>query len=425
MQAGKKQPNFNVTLEEMMNFVGLIFLSGYNMRKSERDYWSVDPDLRCDAFPQTMSCNRFFELKSVLHAADNQSLSDSRMAKVEPLYNLLNEKLQANGIFYKNLSIDESMVPYYGRHSCKQFIRAKPIQFGYKLWVLASDTGIPFNIKIYSGKSENDTDEPLGTRVVKNALAVCEHPNRHSVFFNNFFSSYQLFSDLHDQGFSATGTLRKDRVMKCPLTDVKEMKKNERGSYDYRSDGKIEIVRWNDNSVVTLGSNAFSVEPLGTAKRWIKGIGKGNVDQPAMIAEDSKGMGGVDLLDRALSDLRPIIRGKKWYWPLIINALNIAFVYSWRIYQLLSDEKIPQKDHRRQVVSILIRRAHTKSCSIKSKPTRTFKVLDEIRFDGVSHYPVTCPVRKCVLCGKNSRKACEKCNLILHLNGCFQMFHDR
>ena len=30
-------------------------------------------------------------------------------------------------------SIDEIMVPYYGRHSSKQYIRGKPIRFGYKV----------------------------------------------------------------------------------------------------------------------------------------------------------------------------------------------------------------------------------------------------------------------------------------------------
>ena len=89
------------------------------MRLSEEDYWSIDLDLRCDAFPETMRRNRFFELKSFLHAADNHSLSDSRMTKVELLYNLLNQKLQAYEIFHEDLSVDESMVPYYWRHSCK------------------------------------------------------------------------------------------------------------------------------------------------------------------------------------------------------------------------------------------------------------------------------------------------------------------
>ena len=62
------------------------------------------------------------------------------------------------------------------------------------------------------------------------------------------------------------------------------MKKNERGSFDFRNDGNIEIVRWNSNFVVTIGSNVYGAQPIGSAKRWIKGKGKRNIQQPAVIA---------------------------------------------------------------------------------------------------------------------------------------------
>ena len=55
----KNKPEFCITMQEMMQVIGLIFLPGYNIRPSERDYWSTDPDLRCDAFCSTMSRNRF------------------------------------------------------------------------------------------------------------------------------------------------------------------------------------------------------------------------------------------------------------------------------------------------------------------------------------------------------------------------------
>ena len=160
-----------------------------------------------------MSRNRLFEIKSFIHTADNQSLSECRMAKVEPLYDLLSKKIQQFGIVHEDLSIDESIVPYYGRHSCKQFIRAKPIRFGSKLWVLASATGLPYKIEMYQGKSTGETDEPLGTHVVKKNLEICENPKDHSVFFDNFFSSYQLITDLGTKEFRATGTMRSDRIM--------------------------------------------------------------------------------------------------------------------------------------------------------------------------------------------------------------------
>lgn len=33
------------------------------------------------------------------------------------------------------MSIDESMIPYFGPNGCKQFIKGKSIRFGYKAWV--------------------------------------------------------------------------------------------------------------------------------------------------------------------------------------------------------------------------------------------------------------------------------------------------
>ena len=52
-----------------------------------------------------------------------------------------------------------------------------------------------------------------------------------------------------------------------PLVHVQKIKENERGYFYFRSDGNTEIVRWNDNSVVAIGSNAYGVQPIGSAKR--------------------------------------------------------------------------------------------------------------------------------------------------------------
>ena len=108
------------------------------------------------------------------------------MAKVKPLYDILNEKLRRFNVVYVDLSIDESMMPYYGSHSCKQFIREKPIRFGYKLWVLASSTGLPYHIEIHKGKSLNAEDIPLEERVVKTALEICDNPVNHRVSLTTF-----------------------------------------------------------------------------------------------------------------------------------------------------------------------------------------------------------------------------------------------
>ena len=98
----KNQSNFERTEE----FYGTDYLSGYNIRLAEQDYWCVDRDLRCDTFCETKSRNQFFEIKSFLHASDKQSFCESRMAKVDPLYDLLNKKIHQFGTAHENFSIN-------------------------------------------------------------------------------------------------------------------------------------------------------------------------------------------------------------------------------------------------------------------------------------------------------------------------------
>lgn len=79
----------------------------------------------------------------------------TKQQRVAPLYRKLNEALQQYGINHQDLSIDESMVPYIGRHSLKMHIKGKPIRFDYKLWVIAGTDEYPYRLDIYRGKMDN------------------------------------------------------------------------------------------------------------------------------------------------------------------------------------------------------------------------------------------------------------------------------
>ena len=101
-----------------------------------------------------MSRNRFEEMLRYLHVSDNAHIDvGDKMSKVRPLLSHMNEKFLTyfRAVQTQNLSIDESMVPYYGRHSCKQFIRGKPIRFGYKVWTLSTSLGYVVKFKPYQG----------------------------------------------------------------------------------------------------------------------------------------------------------------------------------------------------------------------------------------------------------------------------------
>ena len=58
--------------------------------------------------------------------------------------------------------IDETMIPYFGKHGTKQFIHGKPIWFGFKLWCLASTDKYLFHAELYCGADTKLSDTGLG-----------------------------------------------------------------------------------------------------------------------------------------------------------------------------------------------------------------------------------------------------------------------
>ena len=122
-----------------------------------------------------MSRASFRYVKRRIHFADYHNLEQvNKIAKVAPVYTSVNTTLGLAkfGVFHEDLSIDESIVPYFGRHSAKMFIRGKPIRFRYKLWSLCGSDGSPYHLQVYKGKKATSSNEPLGTRVVNHMVEV-------------------------------------------------------------------------------------------------------------------------------------------------------------------------------------------------------------------------------------------------------------
>ena len=338
------------------------------------------------------------------------------MANVQPLYDLLNASLKQYGIFHEKLSVDESMVPYFGRHSAKQYIRGKPIRYGYKIWSLCGNDGCPNKLDLYQGKVPNQPAFPLGTRIVSNLMNVDvekSDPKKHELYIDNFFTSHDLLLSLRKENIKTTGTIRDNRTGGATklMENVASMRKKDRGHFDHRCDGEVYICRWHDNSVVTIASNHQTHIPVAEARRRVKGASGCLVKQPHLIKQYNEGMGGVDLMDRLLGSYRPRILGKKWYWSLFLNALNTSVVAAWRIHTKFADNNLSHLDFRSEV----------SLCLLKSVPSRTsFKrprmssFPDDVRFDGFDHYKAKTTTGRCKVCKKNTNYQCTKCLVRLH-----------
>jgi len=82
---------------------------------------------------------------------------------------------------------------------------------------------------------------PLGSEVVLNLLESVENPSFHKVFFDNFFTSYNLLVMLREKGFFATGTVRENRISNCKLKSLKLLGKECKGTFDFAFDKNNEI----------------------------------------------------------------------------------------------------------------------------------------------------------------------------------------
>ena len=79
--------------------------------------------------------NRFCEIFQNLHFADNRKDDKTGKAfKMRPVIDHLNSKFSKVLSNNSEQSTDEPMMKFKGRSGMKQYIKSKPMKWGYKFW---------------------------------------------------------------------------------------------------------------------------------------------------------------------------------------------------------------------------------------------------------------------------------------------------
>ena len=277
---------------------------------------------------------------------------------------------------------------YFGHNSLKQFIRNKPIRFGFKNWVIAGKCGYCYHIKLYCGKEEDRLSNSLGSSVVLDLVSKVKPNAQNCIFMDNFFTSYSLLCQLKEMNLPALGTMRSNRLSKCPLECDETFKKKERGSTEIQFDdvNEITISKSMDNKPVIVGCNYDSGLEIDEVKRWKKskdGSSHVNIKIPAIVKEYNSGMGGVDQMDNAVCCYRIAITSKKWYFCLITNLIDISIANAWNIQRKLGRTKMDLLDFKSAIATTYLKK-HETSLFI-SRPSKIPKTLPGIRFDRSGH----------------------------------------
>ena len=114
--------------DSYMCTLGIMLLSGYNKLPVKTMYWTNEPDVFNVMVSENMRRDTFKNCLACIHFSNNLEESQDKFRKVRPLFTNLNSCSLMYMPQSKHLSVDETMIPYYGNNSAKQYIRGKPVR---------------------------------------------------------------------------------------------------------------------------------------------------------------------------------------------------------------------------------------------------------------------------------------------------------
>lgn len=411
-----KENNYDLKLQDLDTFIGIVIFSSFNKRKSQRDYWSSDPFLSSEIVSSAMTRDKFEEIKSKIKysKAEDKDPND-RGWRVRSMLKLFQNNLLKFGIWKTSISIDEMMAKSYAKTVLKQFIRGKPIRFGLKFWGLCTSDGYLLNLDLYCGKSSQTGNKlvkcALGTRVVLHLLEPFfrlinynKIPAFH-LYFDNFFTNMDLILHLQKLRLKCTGTIRDNRVKEKNILE----KKAPRGTYIVKHDRNsgINFITIMDSKPVSIASTAAGVSPLSTSRRYSsEARSKTDIPFPQAFHLYNKFMGGVDVHDGHCNSVLPSIRSKKWTWVVFIRFIQASITNAHVIFNATRDGK--KKSGIKELTTSIAKYYIQKGQTSKTLHTRSNR--DKLK---------NCSNEKCPI---RTRIYCEKCNLYV-CNNCWAKKH--
>uniref|UniRef100_A0A672T0W2 PiggyBac transposable element-derived protein domain-containing protein n=1 Tax=Sinocyclocheilus grahami TaxID=75366 RepID=A0A672T0W2_SINGR len=413
--AQNKDKPLNLSMEELLVFDGVLLSSGYCTVPRRHLLWSLDDDVHNNSISNAMRRNKFDEIMASIHVVDNTKCNDDPFFKVRPIFQELNSSYKILPIS-KWLSVDESMIPYYGRHGYKQFIKGKPIRYGYKVWSLASSGGYLYHMEPYAGVHTllQKTGLGQGPSVVLGLAEKAGVPGGCNFMHDNLFTTLSLIDEMTKRGYGCIGTLGQNQLFDVPFKPINEFQKLPWVSTEFLSEGEKLLVRWRDNSVVTVASNVENVYSEAPVKRWNKeGKAYDYLQQPQIIRSYKQQMGGVDLHDLQVSRYHSTIRSKKWWWPIYAWTLHSAVVNSWLFHRVVMNGDYDLLGFQRVVAQSLLKKFGIAPKG-HGRPSSMLAAVTDIPRCFMNHN----------ICkyGRTSF-GCEKCARPMHIE-CFKKFHN-
>ena len=343
----------DTTVEELHQYVALRTLMGVQPRPTYRHYWSLNPLVNSPIFSETMSRDRYDQLTSNLHFADNEdpAAAEDRLWKLRSVIDTLGKTFKETFIPERKIAIDESLWAYRGRHHAVQFNPSKRARFGMKVYKLCGSDGLAAGytsaFKVYMGQDRSDV--PASMKAVVDLMhAAGLFDKGYQLFLDNWYSSPTLFHYLQSRKTEAVGTVRLNRKFM-----PKDLTVRVRGDVDVRtSRSGMMALAWMDKKQVNMlstfhrGDEMIDLPPNRRGEERRK---------PGCVVDYNNGMKGVDLSDQMAQSYPAARKTNKWYIKVWYNLLDMAIVNAHAIHRYLGGT-MTQLDFRLLLISQLLQR---------------------------------------------------------------------
>lgn len=330
--------------EEIEKFLGIIVWMGLFHLPSIQAYWQKS-FLYYNKIRSLMSRNRFQLLLKTIHFNNNEDVVVNRLHKIKPLIDKLLIAFQAAVVPQDELCIDETLVPFRGRLSFRQYIKNKRHKFGIKLFKLCVNKGYTYNLSVYCGTEKNE-GQSVATGVVFSLINDLLDKGR-TLYTDNYYTSVALAHALLRRNTYLVGTLRTNRKLNPKEVITKKLKKGETVSAE--SNTGVVVLKWKDKRDVLVLSTKHNNELVSIRQRG------GEIQKPKIISDYNKCKSFIDLSDQMKAYSSSLRRGIKWYRKLAIELLlGTALVNAYILHQEVANDNISITKFKESLITQLL-----------------------------------------------------------------------
>lgn len=421
---------WDVGIAEFYIFLAVTMLMTRNKHLTLEEHWSTDLLLMSPIFSNIMKRNRYTTILGMLHfsAPNETSTSTSRLIKIQRIVDHARAKYQTVMTPYRNLCIDESIVPFKGRLIFKQYLPKKRNRFGIKLFVLCDvTTGIIVDFIVYCGASTQIIDPSnlgVGGAVVCTLLKEYFNTNRH-LYIDNWYTSPKLLKFLHQNKIYACGTVKKNRAG-MPTFSAKLGA----GQTEVRYSPPLMALKWHDKKDIYMLSTIHG-NTMGPSMREDRATGLPKM-KPSCVFDYSNNMGSVDTADMLLSSLQCIRKTIKWYKKLFLHIVDMHLLNAFFTYKKVhSSPNLHFAQFQLQLIRQIIQKYNSHQVLERPLSNRNMNgnPLRILPANSAAHMPTLLDKRlKCKQCAfekkrRDTKYTCVVCKVHLCPAPCFMKYH--